>query len=63
MQEHYEPKQIEPKWQQRWREAKLFRTERVNHRFLNILCKQFLIWRTLPQQQHERYLKEELMGV
>ncbi|GBC91585.1 Leucine--tRNA ligase [bacterium HR15] len=27
MQEHYEPKQIEPKWQQRWREAKLFRTE------------------------------------
>jgi len=27
MQEQYEPKQIEPKWQQRWQEAKLFRTE------------------------------------
>lgn len=27
MQELYDPKPIEPKWQQRWREAKLFRTE------------------------------------
>ncbi|MEM2593140.1 MAG: class I tRNA ligase family protein, partial [Thermofilaceae archaeon] len=27
MHEQYEPKQIEPKWQQRWQEAKLFRTE------------------------------------
>jgi len=27
MQEHYAPNQIEPKWQQRWQEAKLFRTE------------------------------------
>ncbi len=27
MQEHYDPKTIEPKWQQRWQEARLFRTE------------------------------------
>ncbi len=27
MHEQYEPKHIEPKWQQRWREAELFRTE------------------------------------
>ena len=27
MHEHYDPKSIEPKWQQRWREANLFRTE------------------------------------
>jgi len=38
--------------------------KRVNRRFLNILRKQFLIWRTLPQDQRERYLKqEELVGV
>lgn len=37
--------------------------KRVNRRFLNILRKQFLIWRTLPQEQRERYLKEELVGV
>jgi leucyl-tRNA synthetase len=27
MQAHYDPKTIEPKWQQRWQEARLFRTE------------------------------------
>lgn len=27
MQELYDPKQIEPKWQQRWRDANLFRVE------------------------------------
>jgi len=38
--------------------------KRVNRRFLNILRKQFLIWRTLPQDQRERYLQqEELVGV
>jgi hypothetical protein len=38
--------------------------KRVNRRFLNILRKQFLIWRTLPQDQRERYLKQEaLVGV
>ena len=30
---------------------------RVNRRFLNILRKQFLIWRTLPQEHRERYLQ------
>jgi len=34
----------------------------VSCRSLNILRKQFLIWRTLPQEQSERYLKEELVG-
>lgn len=37
--------------------------KRVNRRFLNILRKQFLIWRTLPQEQRERYLKREQVGV
>lgn len=32
--------------------------KRVNRRFLNILRKQFLIWRTLPQEQRERYLQQ-----
>ncbi len=27
MHEPYDPKAIEPKWQQRWQEAQLFRTE------------------------------------
>ncbi len=35
--------------------------KRVNRRFLNILRKQFLIWRTLPQEQRERYL--QMVGV
>ncbi len=37
--------------------------KRVNRRFLNILRKQFLIWRTLPQEQRERYLQIEAVGV
>jgi hypothetical protein len=36
--------------------------KRVNRRFLNILRKQFLIWRTLPQEQRERYMKLEVVG-
>ncbi len=36
---------------------------RVNRRFLNILRKQFLIWRTLPEEQRERYLQQELVEV
>ena len=32
--------------------------KRVNRRFLNVLRKQFLIWRTLSAEQRERYLSE-----
>ena len=30
--------------------------KRVNRRFLNVVRKQFLIWRTLSAEQRERYL-------
>ena len=30
--------------------------KRVNRRFLNVLRKQFLIWRTLTAEQRERYM-------
>ncbi len=30
---------------------------RVNRRFLNVVRKQFLIWRTLTEMQRERYLE------
>ena len=32
--------------------------KRVNHRFLNTLRKQFLIWRTLKQGERDRYMQE-----
>ncbi|HEY3333161.1 MAG TPA: FtsX-like permease family protein [Capsulimonadaceae bacterium] len=32
--------------------------KRVNRRFLNVVRKQFLIWRTLSAEQRERYLNE-----
>jgi hypothetical protein len=32
--------------------------KRVNRRFLNTLRKQFLIWRTLRQEERERYLQK-----
>ncbi len=32
--------------------------KRVNRRFLNVVRKQFLIWRTLTEAQRERYLEE-----
>jgi hypothetical protein len=34
--------------------------KRVNRRFLNIIRRQFLIWRTLSEQQRMRYLVEEV---
>lgn len=37
--------------------------KRVNRHFLNRLRKQFFIWRTLLQEQRERYLQEEPVGV
>jgi hypothetical protein len=29
--------------------------KRVNRRFLNVVRRQYLIWRTLPAEEHERY--------
>jgi hypothetical protein len=37
--------------------------KRVNRRFLNTLRKQFLIWRTLGQEERGRYFEEAEAGV
>ncbi len=34
--------------------------KRVNRRFLNVVRQQFLIWRTLTEEQRERYMLKEL---